>query len=130
MFESLHAVPEDPLLGIITAYARDTDAGKIDLGVGVYKTEQGDTPIPAAVRTALSELAAAERTKVYLGAAGNARFNAAILRLTNPVQLQRHLLRALLDNQVTTPIRATALSSYPFFFPLSFISCDFFCQSR
>ena len=41
---------------------------------------------------------------------------AAILRLTNPVQLQRHLLRALLDNQVTTPIRATALSSYPFFF--------------
>ena len=30
----------------------------------------------------------------------------AVLRLTNPVQLQRHLLRALLDNQVT--IRAIA----------------------
>ena len=39
---------------------------------------------------------------------------ATILRLTNPVQLQRHLLRALLDNQVKNlTIRATSFfSSY------------------
>ena len=39
----------------------------------------------------------------------------AVLRLTNPVQLQRHLLRALLDNQVT--IRAIA----SFFFSFTFL---------
>jgi len=41
----------------------------------------------------------------------------AVLRLTNPVQLQRHLLRALLDNQVT--IRAIA--SFFFFFSFTFL---------
>lgn len=46
---------------------------------------------------------------------------AAILRLTNPVQLQRHLLRALLDNQVMTPIRAK-----DFFFFISPASLLFF----
>lgn len=52
MLETLKSVPEDPILGITAAFRRDTTAGKVDLGVGVYKDDTGNTPVPAAVRAA------------------------------------------------------------------------------
>jgi aspartate aminotransferase len=82
MLETLAKLPEDPLLGIMAAFRRDQDPRRVDLGVGVYRTEEGETPIPAAVRAAERDLLAAEGTKVYVGAAGNPRFNQAILDLT------------------------------------------------
>ena len=82
MFESLSAIPEDPLLGVMTAYRRDPNPLKVDLGVGVFKTEDGLTPLPAAIANAARALAAEQTTKVYVGQAGNERFNQAILQLT------------------------------------------------
>jgi len=82
MLETLARLPEDPLLGVMAAFRRDTDPRRVDLGVGVYKTEDGDTPIPAAIQTAERELLGASTTKVYVGAAGNPRFNQAMLELT------------------------------------------------
>ncbi len=82
MLENLKPLPDDPLLGVTLAYRADTDPRKIDLGVGVYKTESGETPIPAAVLSAARQLAAEQSTKVYVGQAGNARFNDAMLELT------------------------------------------------
>lgn len=82
MFETLQKLAEDPLLGVMAAYRRDPDVRKVDLGVGVYKTEAGDTPIPAAVRSAALALAAEQPTKVYVGQGGNPRFNQAVLDLT------------------------------------------------
>lgn len=29
--------PEDPLFGLMAAYRRDTDAKKVDLGIGAYR---------------------------------------------------------------------------------------------
>ncbi|MFM7066662.1 MAG: aromatic amino acid transaminase, partial [Gammaproteobacteria bacterium] len=51
------------------------------LGVGVYKTEDGATPIPAAIAAAMERSAATQQTKVYVGQAGNERFNRVMLEL-------------------------------------------------
>ncbi len=81
MLEILQPLPEDPLLGVMAAYRRDTDPRKVDLGVGVYKTEAGDTPIPAAITAAMERSAGSQKTKVYVGQGGNERFNRAMLEL-------------------------------------------------
>jgi len=81
MLEILQPLPEDPLLGVMAAYRRDTDTRKVDLGVGVYKTEAGDTPIPAAITAAMERSAASQKTKVYVGQGGNERFNRAMLEI-------------------------------------------------
>lgn len=81
MLESLLPLPEDPLLGVMAAFRRDPDARKVDLGVGVYKTEDGDTPIPAAIAAAMERSATGQKTKVYVGQGGNERFNRAMLEL-------------------------------------------------
>jgi aspartate aminotransferase len=81
MFESLARVPEDPILGISAAFKRDTTALKVDLGVGVYKDENGNTPVPTAVRRAESEVLAAQSSKTYLSPVGNPGFNAQLLEL-------------------------------------------------
>jgi aspartate/tyrosine/aromatic aminotransferase len=73
-FASLATLPPDALLGLMTAYRADQRAEKFDLGVGVYKDEQGETPILSAVRKAEAKLLAAQTSKVYEGPRGNTGF--------------------------------------------------------
>jgi aspartate/tyrosine/aromatic aminotransferase len=81
MFDSLTPLAPDPILGVTAAFRRDTSPSKVDLGVGVYRDEQGLTPVPAAVREAERVVLAAQDSKVYVGPHGNLGFNAAIARL-------------------------------------------------
>jgi len=78
MFENLNAIPPDPILGLIAAYAADTNPKKIDLGIGVYRDESGNTPILDCVVAAEKVLLNTQTTKSYLGPAGVAGFNQAI----------------------------------------------------
>lgn len=82
MFERLDKLPVDPILGLMAAFRADADAQKIDLGVGVYRDERGDTPVLAAVRRAEEQVLSRQKSKVYVAAAGNADFNQAMERLT------------------------------------------------
>ncbi|WP_438863915.1 aromatic amino acid transaminase [Neptunicella sp.] len=66
MFEVLPQLPADPILGLSAAYKQDTNPHKIDLGVGVYKDEQGRTPILQAVQKAQQILLANEDSKTYI----------------------------------------------------------------
>ncbi|GBL02817.1 amino acid aminotransferase [Glaciecola sp. KUL10] len=66
MFEQLPAIAPDPILGLSAAFKQDTNPSKIDLGVGVYKDENGNTPILKAVAEAQSRLLASETSKVYI----------------------------------------------------------------
>jgi aspartate aminotransferase len=75
---TLAAQPPDALLGVMTAFAADTDPGKLDLGVGVYRDASGTTPVMGAVRKAEREVLERETTKAYVGAAGNRPFAAFI----------------------------------------------------
>lgn len=75
MFNSLQPMPLDPILGLMTAFGQDTNPNKIDLGVGIYKTEQGETPVLSAVKKAEAQRLAHESTKKYIGMAGSEGFN-------------------------------------------------------
>jgi aspartate aminotransferase len=78
MFDDLKQLPPDPILGIIAAYAADPNPLKIDLGIGVYKDEAGNTPMLETVVEAEKILIAEQTTKTYLGPPGVAGFNSAI----------------------------------------------------
>lgn len=81
MFEQVTAVQPDPILGLIAAYAADPKPDKIDLGVGVYRDEQGGTPILDCVIEAEKRLLATQTTKTYLGPPGVVGFNEATREL-------------------------------------------------
>ena len=78
MFENLEAIAPDPILGVLAAFLADDNPQKIDLGVGVYRDEAGDTPILECVRRAERVLLDTQTTKTYLGPAGVAGFNSAM----------------------------------------------------
>lgn len=77
----LSAAKPDPILSLAQAYQQDDRAHKIDLGIGVYKNEQGITPIMQAVKKAESLLASTQQTKAYVGLSGNESFNSLISKL-------------------------------------------------
>lgn len=70
MFNTLPLLPADPILGLSQAYAKDTNPLKVDLGVGVYKNDQGQTPIMQAVMLAEKILIDKQVTKAYTPPAG------------------------------------------------------------
>jgi aspartate aminotransferase len=81
MFGNLETLPPDPILGVTAAFRRDTSPDKVDLGVGVYRDEFGNTPVPSAIREAERGLLAEQTTKTYVGPAGNVEFNERIVAL-------------------------------------------------
>ena len=81
MFENIKAIQPDPILGIIAAYSADPNPKKIDLGIGVYRDEQGNTPMLDCVVEAEKQLLATQTTKTYLGPKGVVGFNEAITEL-------------------------------------------------
>lgn len=81
MFETITALQGDSLLALMGAYRADSRPQKIDVGVGVYRDENGATPVMSAVKAAEARLLASQQSKAYLGLVGNADFNAAIVAL-------------------------------------------------
>ena len=81
MLERLDRLPPDPILGLMAAFRACTDPRKVDLGVGVYRDDLGDTPVLKAVRQAEQAVLARQNTKSYVAAAGNPGFNQAMERL-------------------------------------------------
>jgi aspartate/tyrosine/aromatic aminotransferase len=81
MFERLDRVPDDPILGLMAAFRADTDASKVDLGVGVFRDAHGDTPVIDSVRKAEKAVLERQKSKTYVAPAGNAAFNQAMEKL-------------------------------------------------
>ncbi len=81
MFESVERVPGDAILGLIQQFKHDTNPNKVDLGVGVYRDESGNTPILRAVKAAEQQLVDGETTKTYIGSHGDPRFGELVLQL-------------------------------------------------
>jgi len=78
LFENLQAMPADAILKLIAEHENDTRVEKIDLGVGVYRDERGQTPVLGTVKKAERYLIENQPSKSYLGSGGNPEFNAAI----------------------------------------------------
>lgn len=75
MFSRLQALPTDPILGLMAAFNQDPNPDKIDLGVGVYKDEAGNTPVLKCVKKAEQFRLANEQSKSYVGMAGDVGYN-------------------------------------------------------
>ena len=80
-FGAIARVPGDPILGLMEAYARDTNPDRFDLGVGVFKDAQGLTPVPRAVKLAEQRLLDGQTSKSYVGGHGDAAFGQLIAQL-------------------------------------------------
>lgn len=74
MFEHIIAAPADPILGLADTFRADPRAHKINLSVGVYKDDAGQTPVLHSVKKAEKRLLEEESSKNYLGIDGLASF--------------------------------------------------------
>lgn len=81
VFASVELAPRDPILGLSEAYNTDTRPEKVNLGVGVYLTDEGRIPLLAAVRAAEERLADEAAPRGYLPIEGLAAYNAAVQKL-------------------------------------------------
>lgn len=81
MFADLAALPPDPLLGVTARFRADPRPEKIDLGVGVFRNRQGETPVMRAVAEAQRRLVSKETTKVYLPPESAPGFAPSLARL-------------------------------------------------
>lgn len=81
MFEKLPTPLSDPILSLSVAYRNDPRPEKVDLGIGVYKNNAGETPIMTAVQKAIVQLVDSQKTKSYVGLAGCEEFNSGMIKL-------------------------------------------------
>ena len=81
MFEFLPIAPPDSILGLSDAFTSDPRAHKINLTVGVYKDEQGRTPILATVKKAEEILLRTETSKGYMPIEGHPGYLKAVVDL-------------------------------------------------
>ena len=79
MLSNLEQQPADALLALIKLYAADNRADKIDLGVGVYRTDTGATPVFGAIKAAEKKLLETQDSKAYLGPEGDMGFVHALM---------------------------------------------------
>lgn len=70
MFETIASAPPDPILGLTEAFLNDPNPRKVNLAVGVYQDDSGQTPILESVLRAERLVASREKSKTYLGIAG------------------------------------------------------------
>jgi aromatic-amino-acid transaminase len=80
MLSHLEPQPADALLALIKLYAADPRSDKIDLGVGVYRTGQGGTPVFGAIKAAEQRLIDTQDSKSYLGPEGDMGFVHALMK--------------------------------------------------
>ena len=87
MFSTLPTPKPDPILKVMGLFAADPRADKVDLGVGVYKDDTGNTPVMRAVKAAEQHLVNTQTTKTYTQLGGDPAFHAAMaeLLLADPV---------------------------------------------
>ena len=90
MLSSLPPLDCDPLWELIRSFQEDTREHKIDLIIGVYRDESGQTPVFELVQKAEHWLAQEAQSKAYKPLSGNARFNQ---------HLTQHLLSKDLSEQ-------------------------------
>lgn len=79
MLTNLQQQPADALLALIKLHNDDPRADKIDLGVGVYRTGQGETPVFGAIKAAEQKLVDTQDSKAYLGPEGDMGFVHALM---------------------------------------------------
>ena len=81
LFSSVQLAPKDPIFGLTEAYTADQRPGKVNLGVGVYYTDEGKVPLLRAVLEAEKEVVAKEAPRAYIPIEGPNPYNSAVQNL-------------------------------------------------
>ena len=81
MFSRIPQFDVHPLARVYMAFAKDQNPAKADLGIGVYRDAQGESPILNCVRQAEKKLVASRQTKEYLSPEGNTIYSSLIEKL-------------------------------------------------
>ena len=81
MFETLTAPEVDKIIRLMGMFRDDPREDKVDLGVGVYKTPEGRTPVMRAVKAAEELVWQAQDSKGYVALAGDPEYLAAMRAL-------------------------------------------------
>lgn len=81
LFSSVQLAPKDPIFGLTEAYNADQRPTKVNLGVGVYYTDEGKVPLLRAVLEAEKEVVAKEAPRAYVPIEGPNPYNSAVQNL-------------------------------------------------
>ncbi len=81
MWKEVETAPADAILGLTEAFKKDGNPNKVNLGVGVYKDDQGQTPVLICIKAAERELEQTQSTKGYLPMTGDPSYNANVQKL-------------------------------------------------
>ena len=81
LFSSVQLAPKDPIFGLTEAYTADHRPGKVNLGVGVYYTDEGKVPLLRAVLEAEKEVVAKQSPRAYVPIEGPNPYNSAVQNL-------------------------------------------------
>jgi len=74
MLSSIQPAPPDPILGLTDAFKADSTPEKVNLGVGVYKDEELNTPVLRSVKEAEKRILASLSSKAYLPISGSQEY--------------------------------------------------------
>ena len=81
LFASVQLAPKDPIFGLTEAYVADQRPDKVNLGVGVYYTDEGKVPLLKAVIQAEREIVAKESPRSYIPIDGPTPYNSSVQNL-------------------------------------------------
>ncbi len=78
MFETVEDYPVDPIMIGAEYFAQDPRTDKLNLTVGIYQDENGNTPVLQAVKRAEQRLVDTQTSKSYLALTGDAEYCRAL----------------------------------------------------
>jgi len=81
MWKNIQPAPPDSILGLTEQFKKDENPAKVNLGVGVYKDNNGNTPILEVVKKAEQTLLTSQTTKSYLPISGDPAYGKAVQKL-------------------------------------------------
>jgi len=81
MFEHFSVAPPDAILGLNATFDKDPRSGKLNLTVGVFKDDAGQTPILQSVKLAEAKIFQEQKSKGYLPIEGGKDFIDQVNRL-------------------------------------------------
>ena len=81
LFSSVQLAPKDPIFGLTETYVADQRADKVNLGVGVYYTDEGKVPLLKAVSKAEEIVVAKQSPRSYIPIEGPNPYNSAVQNL-------------------------------------------------
>ena len=92
IFKNIRNQPPDKILALMTAFKDDPREQKLDLGVGVYKDPNGNTPIMRSIKAAEKKWWEIENSKSYVGLVGDPAFSDAIISLVLGSNIPKNLI--------------------------------------